>query len=477
MTMRTRGLSAALGVLLACVERMAIARPGGGGSYHGGGGGGGGGGVHIPTGGGFGGGVTPHAYGAGGSVAGSPNLVSFLVLVGVMTTLVIAVVVLGSVMRARARRLGVQAASDWRGAFDALRARDPALTEASLDGHVRSMADILRKAWCGGDMRPARPFVSDGVYSRFQVQLALMALENRRNVMSDTRVLSTAIVAVEDAAPLEVVHVCVTAEARDIEVPCNADEAEVRRRLRLAKVAPYTEIWSLVRRMGALSKPTGFAVGLACPACGAPLAGGEIIRCAYCGGLVCSGEHDWVLAEITQEVEWRPTAPAAPGFDALRTRDPGVAREVIEDRASYVFWKWVQAARQRNTAPLHRCATSRWLAAGAGLGGAQAACDVAVGGAELVGCGVGPDGFEFADVKVYWSTQFVGARTYSSLQAIVRLIRRLGVQSTPSMTALVCQACSAPLSASDSPVCEHCGAALADGAQAWVLDGIGAVGE
>jgi hypothetical protein len=303
-----------------------------------------------------------------------------------------------------------------------------------------------------------------------------MALENRRNVMSDSRVLSTAIVAVEDAAPLDVVHVRVRAEARDIEVPCHTNETEVRRRLERAKVAPYTEIWSLVRRTGAQSKPAGFTVGTSCPACGAPLARGEIIRCVYCGALVCSGEYDWVLAEITQDVEWRPTAPVPPGFEALRSRDSAVAREVIEDRASYVFWKWVQAARQRSMTPLHRCATSRWLAAGAGLGMAQTAHDVAVGGAELVGCDIGPDGFELADVKVYWSAQFEGARTYASLQTIVRLLRRSGVQSTPSMTALVCQVCSAPLSESDSPICEHCGAPLTDGAQAWVLDAVIAVG-
>ena len=34
-----------------------------------------------------------------------------------------------------------------------------------------------------------RAFVSDGVFSRFQVQLRLMAQENRRNVMSDAQIL------------------------------------------------------------------------------------------------------------------------------------------------------------------------------------------------------------------------------------------------------------------------------------------------
>jgi hypothetical protein len=471
--MGKRRFFAAFAALTVFAEGIAGARPGGGGSYHGGGGGGGGG--HLPSG-GWSGGSTPNAFGVGHGTTfvGPPNLTAFVVLVSILLTLLLVFAVLGA-FSGRARRRGGPMEVGSRAAFEALRARDPRLTEAGLDARVRAMADILRHAWCGGDMRPARPFVSDGVYSRFQVQLALMALENRRNVMSDARVLSTAIVAVEDAEPLDVVHVRVTAAARDIEVRCDADEAQVRRSLQRARILPYTEIWSLVRRRGAQSKPAEFTVGLACPACGAPLAKGEIIRCIYCGALVCSGEYDWVLAEITQDVEWRRAAQVPPGFEELRSRDSAIAREVIEDRASYGFWKWAQAARLQSTKPLQRCATSRWLATGAALEMARTARDVAVGGAELVGCGVGQDGFEVADVKVYWSTRFEGNRAHSALQTVVRLLRRSGVQSTMSMTALVCQACSAPLSESDSPVCEHCGAQLTDGGQAWVLDGIFAV--
>src|SRR5947208_282198 len=57
--------------------------------------------------------------------------------------------------------------------LDPLRARDPNLTEASIVERVQHMSVILREAWCGGDMRGARAFVSDGVFSRFAVQLQL----------------------------------------------------------------------------------------------------------------------------------------------------------------------------------------------------------------------------------------------------------------------------------------------------------------
>jgi tellurite resistance protein/DNA-directed RNA polymerase subunit RPC12/RpoP len=328
-------------------------------------------------------------------------------------------------------------------------------------------------------MRPARPFVSDGVLSRFQVQLALMREENRRNVMSDASVLYATIEGVETAAPLDVVHVRVTAEARDAEVPVNAPDDQIRAVLARTPVEPYTEIWSLVRKTGAQTKPADFAVGRACPSCGAPLDQGETVKCRYCGALACSGEHDWVLAEITQLVEWRPRIRRADAIDALHARDPGVAREVLEDRASYVFWRWVQAGRAGAVAPLRKCALPSLLANGgaaAHLASWRGAVDVAVGGADLLGCELdGQDGFDRAYVEIFWSAHLGGASVSTPSKIVIRLARRTGVASRLSMTALVCQACGAPLAeteTSDASQCAHCGAELTAGDQAWVLDAV-----
>src|SRR5262249_40853484 len=139
--------------------------------------------------------------------------------------------------------------------------------------------------------------------------------------------------------------------------------------LRTAHVEPYTEIWSLVRRHGAQTRTDPAKVGQACPSCGAPLDGGEVICCRYCKALVCSGAHGWGLAEITQVVEWHPSAGGVQGLEDLRTVDPGVAQEPLEDRASYLFWKWVQANREGTPAKLRKCATADFLASRAQLGG------------------------------------------------------------------------------------------------------------
>ena len=455
---------------------IALARPGGGGSYHGGGGGGGGGG-HFSGGGGggFGGGAAGTLYRTTSSTpVGMSTLVTFLFIAAV----VLVVIALARRQQRLMPPMTPGAPASMGRDVDPLaplRARDPALTEQSIDEHIRPMAELLRTAWCGGDMRAARPFVSDGVFSRFQVQLELMRQENRRNVMADADLLAVQVEAIEEAPPLDVVHVRVTAQARDTEVPWGASDVQVRAALARTRVEPYTEIWSVVRRRGAPTKPSGFAVGYACPSCGAPLPPeGDTIRCRYCNALVCSGEYDWVLAEITQLVEWRPTAGSVPGLEALRARDPGVAREILEDRASYLFWKWVQAGRAASLAPLRKCATAQLLASGARSEWTRGASDVAVGAADLAGCEVGgQDGFDRVHVQISWSARFAPGAAHAPTKTWLRLIRKSGTTSRPSMTALVCQACGAPLVESDSTRCDHCGAELAAGDQAWILEEVG----
>ena len=475
---------------------VASARPGGGGSFRSGGGfsgGSRGGGFSggSRSSGGYGGGY--HSTWGGGSGAGSRSVTSddgdgfgatfaFLLVAGVVIVVIVA---------SRRRRDGDDDA--YRSlerspprhppSLAPLKARDPALTFESIEERVRRMSAILNDAWCSGDMRAARPFVSDGVYSRFQVQLGLMQGEGRRNVMKDARVLGVALEGVDTAPPLDVVHVRFRAEARDTEVPWGADTRTIERALSRASVSGYEEIWSLVRRQGAQTTREASAVGRECPQCGAAILDaqgdlpslGEMIRCRYCGALLCSGEHDWVLAEITQTSVWHPNEAAAPGWDALVAADPELAKEALEDRASYVFWRWIEAGRRRSVAPLRKHATADFLASRAQLEAIADLADVAVGGADLVAAERRE--LDCVYVKVFWSARRAAPSTPVAAEPtpacnVLRLVRKPGVFRRASMTALICGACGAPLSESDTPFCDHCGAPLAAGDDAWVLDAI-----
>jgi hypothetical protein len=76
------------------------------------------------------------------------------------------------------------------------------------------------------------------------------------------------------------------------------------------------------------------------------------------------------------------------------------------------------------------------------------------------------------DVLVKWSARFNASPQYTPCQTVMRMVRKSGVQSKLSMTALVCQACGAPVGDSDSTKCDHCGVELTAGDQAWVLGAV-----
>ncbi len=472
-------------VVSAAVTSVAELRPGGGQNYSGGGGGGGGsrgGGGY--SGGGYSGGGSYRSGGSSGGGGGSMSAggLAVLFLIGIVVVIVSIAANSGKRQNNAVRSAIMsaqfdQAARSRRSAsIDTLRQRDPTLTEASIVDRVRRMSDMLRDAWTGGNMGPARAFVSDGVYSRFQVQLALMQQEGVRNVMSDTAVLYVTMEGVESHPPFDIVHVRFTAQARDATVPLNSTPQQIQAELARTPVAPYTEIWTLVRKQGAQSKLDPSQVGRACPSCGAPYAvGGEIVTCTHCKALVCSGEFDWVLAEITQLEEWHPTS-AEPvfGLSALRESDLGTTRETLEDRASYLFWKWIQSGRTGSPAPLRKCATDALMARGGdGANQVAQARDIAVGGVNLrfVDLAQGEQE-DFAYVDVYWSARYGGNAMPFPRQTMLRLARKTGASAKLSMSAVTCPNCGAPLTETDDPKCGHCQTAIVASGTVWALDGI-----
>jgi Tim44-like domain len=492
--------------LLICISAFAFARPGGGQNYQGGGSSGGssGGSRSGSTYSGGSGGSGSHPYGGtqpvytNGPTYHSPgpsssNPLGFLcgmfILAGVILVVVL-VVSAANRLASKVRSAVLDAQYDQQArsrrsvSLEAIQARDPNLTEESITGRVRQMSDMLRDAWMAGDMRQARAFMSDGCFSRFQVQLELMRTEGVRNVMSDTRVMYMTLEAVQSSPPLDIVHVRFTAEGRDVTVPVNATPDQIKHALSKTQVQPYTEIWSLVRRQGAQTKLDPTSVGKACPSCGAPFppGGGEVVSCQHCKATVCSGEHDWVLAEITQLSEWHPnSADEVPGLAQLQEIDLGVTRETLEDRASYLFWKWIESGRKKSAAPLRKAARPELVARGGdGAAVAEQARDIAVGGADVVLCDVAQaesgEKDDHVYVNVYWSARFAPGAEPFPRQSTLRLARKTGVSTKLSMTQVICPNCGGPLAETDDPRCGHCGVEVVATGMVWALDAVGAPG-
>ncbi len=360
-----------------------------------------------------------------------------------------------------------------------LKARDEGFDTQAFLSSVRKGAEALTAAWCNEALGDVRRFLSDGVMNRFQVLLDLNRTLGVRNVMSDASILGVNIAHVESDELFDTIHVRLLGEARDMDVPLDrlADKDALLAR---QPKSQYVEYWSLLRRRGAKTRPGQEALEGMCPNCGAPLEVSDAVRCEHCEVIVNSGEHGWVLAEITQESEWKlgRAAPDVPGLLALKQSDEGLSRQALEDRASTLFWKWIQAMGTRSARPLESVAAPEFASAvGAMIGGwAQSGNQVslampAVGAVDLVACqGAGQDGtHDRAFVRVRWSASWSRGAGPAPSTEIVVMSRLKGVRSTAGLSYARCKECDGPLPSTDASACEYCATPIALNEREWFL--------
>jgi hypothetical protein len=228
-----------------------------------------------------------------------------------------------------------------------------------------------------------------------------------------------------------------------------------------------------------------------CPNCGAPVAMNESANCTNCRALLRSGEYDWVLAEITQESEWRPGRRASvPGLGRLRQQDPDLNVQSMEDRASVVFWRKAAADRIGKVDPIRKVASpvfcEQYAASLRPPPGARRAWfgRCAVGSVDVLG--FLPPGNDSPDdralVEVRWSgTPLVAGADgspprprgpVSAHHSLLVFTRKTGAKTEAGkgISSAHCPNCGAPESGGTSGACEFCGTALNDGSRGWVLE-------
>ena len=475
----TRRLSVSF-LLLCFAAADAFARAGGGGGYHGGSS--------------FGG----HSSGGGGGGGGGGGYLLYLYiefvaehpLIGIPLTIFL-IYVFYSMNNGRIENReasidstisrGVEAELDTRRreALAVIRARDPGFDEAAFLGRAAGAFLAIQDAWSRQDMARARAFISDGVHERFTRQISEYKARGVRNRMTDVKVLETEALGYLAGPHFDAVYVRVKAGAVDEMVALDGEK--------VLSGGPdvFTEVWTLLRRPGAktLARP-GLLEGH-CPSCGAPLAIADAAQCASCKVWVNSAEHDWVLTGITQVSEWAFPSPEreVTGWEDMREEDPALSLEALEDRASVAFWRWLDARRRADVAPLKGIAADEFLKSAGSFTG-EFERDAAVGAVETVAFERGED-FDKAHVQVRWEADrmihgtgddiFQG-RARRTHYLVFR--RKSGATSDlkAGLRAARCPACGAAPEQADSASCAYCGHAYNDGSVSWVLTDVAAFG-
>ena len=392
------------------------------------------------------------------------------------------------VIRKASRISREQKASEMKAAEQRIQQRDPDFSIAELEHRCAAVFPKVQEAWSEQDMQPVRPFISDGIFSRFELQIAMQKLSLIRNPMSDVNVFMASVVGIESDQFFDTVHVEITASAIDCTLSTTSNSV-----VQGSSTEPtrFSEIWSFLRRPGAKTLTKSALLEGYCPNCGQPLPLLDKMECPSCQALINSGEYDWVLAEITQIEVWQPISQQSESawLKAYRQHDPGFNRQHIEDKASVIFWKLRAAEMMADDALLNSVALPDYrqknhlLFSPLSNGKHRFVADAAVGSVDLVALepARNENGRDQLFINFKWSghreekevpsAMAPAYRLSSYINQTMVLVRNAGVRSSTKniLSSAHCPGCAAPETRNSSGVCDYCGTAQNDGSSDWVL--------
>ena len=364
-----------------------------------------------------------------------------------------------------------------------LRSRDPAFDEGRFLERVGRAFDVAQGAWCDQDLEPLRPFVSDGVFERFSLQLEEQRAEGWRQRIDGLTVTHRSLVEGRIGSPFDTVTVRIAFSAEIHRV-----DLESGRRISGATLPErqFAECWTFLRKSGTRTRDQAGLMEGRCPNCGASLELNQSAHCGHCEALVKSGSFDWVLVEITQASVWRAgDEQGVPGLAAYLERDPGLSLGMLEDRASVVFWRWAASDRRGSILPLSRVSSPAFCEAyGPTLaadehGQRRSPADRAVGSVRTLGVVPGED-LDRVLVEVHWDGREAtfGPDGQASLEkrrqmrrTVLILGRRPGGRTDveTSFTTAHCGTCGAADDGSTEAECPYCQSPRTGDRHTWLL--------
>ncbi len=390
-----------------------------------------------------------------------------------------------TIRRSRSRRRVTHS----RVSAQSLRATDPTFDEARFLARVRDAFERAQKSWCAQDLEPLRPFVSDGVFERFSLQIEEQLQDGWRQGMSGLSVQQATIVDVAAGAHFDTVTVRIPFRAdihrRSLETDRRLPGSQLPRKF-------FSESWSFVRRRGTKTLSGAGLMEGQCPNCGATLEMNQSARCAHCECLARSGQFDWVLVEITQSSEWRrEREEGIAGLADYLASDPGFSVPLLEDRASVAFWRKCAADRAGSTEPLSRIADEEFCrryaeeVASSGSEPRRYTGDCAVGSVRTLGLLAGRER-DRAVVEVVWDgraltvgAEGAGGAPRRGLRRTLFVFARPAGESTrleSAFTTAHCQTCGAPDPGGTDPSCPYCNTPRTGARSSWLLTALHSAG-
>ncbi|MHC4871062.1 MAG: TIM44-like domain-containing protein [Planctomycetota bacterium] len=384
--------------------------------------------------------------------------------------------------RTIARANQIQQQSQYNESLELLQNKDPGFDETAFTGRVENAFRKIQDSWCAHDLSDIRPFVSDGIFERFSLQIAEQKEQHIKDHMEDLSILSCRIVHLASDNVFDTLTVKIKASAVDY-----TEDLKTGKKIDGSRRSEkFIEYWSFLRKPGVQTLEGDGLIEGNCPNCGAGLQMNQAAKCEACGSLIKNGDYDWVLAEITQGSEWSVKENIdIPGLNSLTGRDPEFSIQALEDTASVMFYRQMTSWRTKKIGSLKKVASEEYCSSfqerlNYGQKGTRTfPVQAAVGSVETLGI-AGDGKTDTALCLIRWSasrmvedksgkTEKQNGATISNHVFFISRSSSAKTGEQDKLSSSHCPSCGAPESASESNSCEYCGAALGKEEASWVL--------
>lgn len=238
-----------------------------------------------------------------GGFSGNSGVVPIVPVGGGTIMIIIAVAVLFYILSQRRGTGGSMGGSARRidpVSLQALQAKDAKFSCADIEAKVKNWVLQFESAWASGDMTSCRPFLSDGLYNTYQMQLDLMKKNGEASRTEDLAVMACNVEKWTQDADKEYLDVWLREKKRTYKVDANNPQNVIKGDRQTTYTLEYR--WQLMRSSDSMTENAGIRV-MECPNCGAETSVNQSGKCEYCGSTLKAESFDWTLNKVDKLVQ------------------------------------------------------------------------------------------------------------------------------------------------------------------------------
>lgn len=176
---------------------------------------------------------------------------------------------------------------------------DPAFNKEEFIAWSKNLFVKLQQAWTARDWSTIRTFETESLFEQHKNQLQGYINNNQINVMDRICVNYAHLYNYRVEGDKEILTVRLNSRMEDYIIDANTKQV-LKGEKGLDKFNTY--LLTFIRKNGVKTKPGTIEVNTTnCPNCGAPTQITSSGKCDYCGSVITTGEHSWVLSNLQRE--------------------------------------------------------------------------------------------------------------------------------------------------------------------------------